>query len=91
MRPGCRPAAGQDLVARPTGATAHGPYKMPLWPLPPLLALACLVYIFTKQTSLLLWVTVITIGIGLLHWAVVIWPQRGKAWNLRHGAIGEDT
>ena len=35
---------------------------MPLWPLPPILALASLGYIFTKQTSLLLWVTLITIG-----------------------------
>ncbi len=79
------------LVARPTGATAHGPYKMPAWPLPPVLALICLIYIFTKQTSLLLWVTLITIGIGLLYWAVVIWPQRGKAWNLRHAPVDEDA
>jgi amino acid transporter len=27
------------LFARPTGATSHSPYKMPLWPLPPILAL----------------------------------------------------
>lgn len=79
------------LVARPTGATAHGPYKMPLWPLPPILALASLGYIFTQQTSLLLYVTLITIGIGLLYWAVVILPQRGKAWNLRHAALDQDA
>lgn len=79
------------LVARPTGATAHSPYKMPAWPLPPILALASLGYIFTKQASLLLYVTLLTIGIGLLYWAVVIWPQRGKAWNLRHPALDEDA
>jgi len=79
------------LFARPTGATAHSPYKMPLWPLPPILALASLAYIFTKQTSLLLNVTLITIGIGLLYWAVVILPQRGKAWNLRHAALDQDA
>ena len=77
------------LVARPTGATAHSPYKMPLWPLPPILALASLGYIFTKQTSLLLWVTLITIGIGLLYWLVVIFPQRGRAWNLREAVVDE--
>jgi amino acid transporter len=77
------------LFARPTGATAHSPYKMPLWPLPPILALASLGYVFTKQTSLLLQVTLITIGIGLVYWAVVILPQRGKAWNLRHAALDE--
>jgi amino acid transporter len=82
------------LFARPTGATAHSPYKMPLWPLPPLLALICLGYIFTKQTSLLVWVTLITIGIGLAYWLAVIFPQRGRAWTLRHAvldeAIGQD-
>jgi amino acid transporter len=79
------------LFARPTGASAHSPYKMPLWPLPPILALISLGYIFTKQTSLLLYVTLITIGIGLLYWAVVILPQRGKAWNLRHAALDTDA
>lgn len=78
------------LVARPTGATAHGPYKMPLWPLPPLLALAALGYIFTQQTSLLLRVTLITIAIGLVYWALVLLPQRGRAWNLRDAAVDED-
>ena len=83
------------LFARPTGATAHSPYRMPLWPLPPILALVCLAYIFTKQTSLLLWVTLITVGIGLAYWLVVIFPQRGRAWILRDAprddvAVGQD-
>jgi amino acid transporter len=77
------------LVARSTGATAHSPYKMPLWPLPPLLALISVGYIFTKQTALLVWVTLITIGIGLAYWLVVIFPQRGRAWTLRHAVLDE--
>jgi len=77
------------LFARPTGATANSPYKMPLWPLPPILALVSLGYIFTKQTALLLWVTLITIGIGVVYWLVVIYPQRGRAWNLREAVFDE--
>ena len=77
------------LFARPTGAIAHSPYTMPLWPLPPILALISLGYIFTKQASLLLWATLITIGIGLAYWLVVIFPQRGRAWTLRHAALDE--
>jgi amino acid transporter len=77
------------LLARPTGATAHSPYKMPLWPLPPLLALICLGYIFTKQTSLLVSVSLITMGIGLAYWLVVIFPKRGRAWTLRHAVLDE--
>ncbi|HTZ91637.1 MAG TPA: APC family permease [Streptosporangiaceae bacterium] len=78
------------LFARPTGATANSPYKMPLWPLPPILALASLGYVFTEQTGLLLKVTLITVAIGLLYWAVVILPQKGRAWNLREAAIDEE-
>lgn len=79
-----------SLVARPTGATGHGSYKMPLWPLPPVLALGALGYVFTQQTSLLLRVTLITMAIGLVYWALVIFPQRGKAWNLLDAA-GDET
>ena len=63
------------LVARPVGATAHGSYRMPLWPLPPLLALASLGYVFTQQTRPLLEATLITISIGFVYWAVVILPS----------------
>lgn len=71
------------IVARPTGATAASSYKMPWWPLPPVLALGSLGYVFTQQTSLLLKVTLITMGVGLVYWALVILPQRGRAWSLR--------
>jgi amino acid transporter len=74
------------LVARPTGATKDSPYRMKLWPLPPLLALAALGYVFTQQTSLLLRTTLITMGIGLVYWLVVIMPQKGKAWQIMDAA-----
>jgi amino acid transporter len=71
------------IVGRATGATAASPYRMPAWPLPPVLAIAALVYITTKQTQKSLLVTGITMLVGLVYWAVVIWPQKGRAWNLR--------
>lgn len=71
------------LVGRATSATDHSPYRMPWWPLPPVLAIAALVYITTKQTHKSLVVTGVTMLIGLVYWAIVIWPQKGKAWNLR--------
>jgi amino acid transporter len=79
------------LVARPTGATRDGAYKMPLWPLPPLLALAALGYVFTQQTALLLEVTLITMGIGLVYWAIVLLPQKGRAWTLRDAPVEEEA
>jgi amino acid transporter len=78
------------LVARPTGATARSPYKMPLWPLPPLLALAALGYVFTQQTRLLLEVTLITMAIGLVYWLVIIRPQHGRAWTMKQPPIDEE-
>lgn len=71
------------LVGRITGATDGSPYRMPLWPVPPLLALAALVYVTTQQTSTALIVTGATIGIGLVYWAIYILPQGGRAWSLR--------
>jgi amino acid transporter len=74
------------LVGRATGATEGSPYRMKWWPVPPLLALAALGYVFAQQTRLLLTVTLITMAIGLVYWAVVIYPQKGKAWQLLHPA-----
>lgn len=71
------------LVGRWTGATDKSPYRMPWWPIPPILALLALVYVTTQQTTLALEVTGATIAIGLVYWAVVILPQRGRAWNLK--------
>ena len=78
------------IVGRATGATAASPYRMPAWPLPPVLAIAALVYITTKQTQKSLLVTGITMLVGLVYWAVVIWPQKGRAWNLRDPILDQD-
>lgn len=78
------------IVGRATGATAHSPYRMPAWPLPPVLAIAALVYITTKQTQKSLVVTGVTMLIGLLYWAIVIRPQKGRAWNLKDPILDQD-
>jgi amino acid transporter len=79
------------IAARLTGATSHGSYRMPLWPAAPVLALASLGYVFTQQTALLLQVTLITMGIGLVYWLLVIRPQKGKAWNLLHASADDSS
>ena len=78
------------LVGRMTGATDHSPYRMPAWPLPPILAIVSLVYITTKQTHKSLEVTGITMLIGLIYWAIVIYPQKGRAWNLKDPILDHD-
>lgn len=71
------------LVGRATGATSDSPYKMPFWPLPPLLAIGALVYVTTKQTHTALVVTGVTIAIGVIYYLIVLLPQGDKAWLMR--------
>ena len=75
------------LIARPLGATNHGPYRMPLWPLPPVLALLALVYVATQQPQNLLIITGVELLIGLAWWALVVLPQRGRAWTLKQPSL----
>jgi hypothetical protein len=85
-------AANETICSR-ASSTIGAPeitYRMPLWPLPPVLAIAALGYITTKQTHTALRVTGITALIGLVYWAVVIWPQRGRAWNLKAPIFDRD-
>ena len=79
------------LVGRMVGATDHSPYKMPLWPVAPVLALLALVYITTQQTQTALLVTGATILIGIVYWAIVILPQRGRAWTLLQPVLDEEA
>jgi amino acid transporter len=78
------------LIARPLGATSHGPYRMPLWPLPPVLAILSLVYVATQQPKNLLAITGVELLIGLVWWALVVLPQRGRAWTLKQPSLDID-
>jgi amino acid transporter len=71
------------LVGRMTGATDQSPYRMPYWPLPPILALAATGYVATQQTETALLVTGVTIAIGLIYWAIFIFPRSNERWNLK--------
>jgi len=71
------------LVGRISGATANAPYRMPLWPLPPILGFLGTGYVALQQTTQSLLVAGATVVIGLVYWAVVILPQGGRAWTLR--------
>jgi amino acid transporter len=75
------------IVGRAQGATRRGPYQMPLWPLAPILSVVALIYIAAQQQGNLLLITVAEMAIGLVWWAVVILPQRGKAWVLKEPAL----
>jgi amino acid transporter len=78
------------LVGRAVGASDHSPYRMPFWPVPPILALLALGYITVQQSQTALLVTGGTIIIGLVYWAIFIYPKRGRAWTLLQPARDPD-
>lgn len=79
------------LVGRANGATADSPYKMPAWPLPPIIALAALVYITFEQTLTAWEVTGVTALIALGYYAIYLWPRRGHAWRMHLSVLEEVT
>jgi amino acid transporter len=79
------------LVAPLTRATEHSPYRMPAWPLPPILAAVGLIYVTTKQTDDALRVTAITIVLGLAYWLVYLMPRRGRAWTTPDPVLDVDN
>ena len=79
------------LVAPLTQATHHSPYRMPAWPVPPILAAVGLIYVTTKQTGDALRVTAITIILGLAYWLVYLMPRRGRAWTTPDPVLDVDN
>ncbi|WP_062200966.1 APC family permease [Demequina salsinemoris] len=66
-------------------AGREGGYRMPLFPLPPIVVLAIMAYvtyqiIASDPTPLL--VSVVAIVLGVLWYALFIHPQRGERWTL---------
>jgi hypothetical protein len=55
-------------------------WRMPLWPVLPVLLIAVLGYVLTRQeTSYLLWTGGIT-AVATLYWALYLRPRRATRW-----------
>lgn len=79
-----------SLVGRSSGAVGNGHYRMPGWPIPPLIALGALVYITTEQTAIALTVTGLTALISIIYYVVYLLPRRGTAWEMRMPILHDD-
>lgn len=76
---------GCALRLRRTGAAASRGYRMPLWPLPPLLLIAGMVYVCwtaARDTPSQLAVSLCTMAVGILYYFGFIHPRRGERWTL---------
>ena len=59
------------------------PYRMPLWPLPPILALAMMVYIMTQQETRYLCATLVVALVSLAYYLLCVARQPGKRWLIK--------
>jgi amino acid transporter len=73
------------LRVRGAAATARTGYRMPLWPLPPLVVLGIMAYVLyqnitTDITPLV--VSLVTLMIGVAWYFLFVHPRRGERWTL---------
>ncbi|MHB8399663.1 MAG: APC family permease [Candidatus Limnocylindrales bacterium] len=70
------------LVSRMRQASLPRPYRMPFWPVPPLIALVGTIVAITQQkTSDLLIVGAIVV-IGLIYYFLFLEPRKDRYWNM---------
>jgi amino acid transporter len=68
------------LVSRIRDKDATRPSRMPLWPLPPVLALIGIIIAITQQTARDIWIVVILFAVGLVYYYVFLHRSRHDRW-----------
>ena len=61
---------------------ATRPYKMPLWPLPPLVALVGTIWTLCLQSWSDLLITAAILGVALVYYYAYLLPRRGTHWEM---------
>lgn len=80
------------LRLRRPGARTSAGYRMPLWPLPPIVVIAMMAYVtYQLAVSALsqLIVAAATIVVGIVYYYGFIHPRRGERWQLAEPIIEE--
>jgi amino acid transporter len=71
------------LVSRIQQKDLPRPYRMPFWPVPPLIALVGTVVAITQQKTLDLEIVAGIIIVGLIYYFLYLAPRRDTNWNMR--------
>jgi amino acid transporter len=74
------------LVSRVRQRHLDRPSKMPLWPVPPVIALAGVVVCLTKQKGSDLWLCAGIFAAALLYYFLFVRPRSGRYWTVS-GAV----
>jgi amino acid transporter len=70
------------IVSRMQQANLPRPYRMPFWPVPPLIALVGTVIAITQQKQLDLVIVGAIVVIGLIYYFVFLEPRKDRYWNM---------
>ena len=73
------------IVGRRNGTTAHTHYKMPLWPLAPVLVIITLVYVTYQLWQSNPWqvtIAVIALGLGYVYYYLYLYSRRATRWTM---------
>jgi amino acid transporter len=70
------------LVSRVRQRHLERPSRMPLWPLPPVIALAGVVVVLAKQKGSDLWLCAGIFAAALLYYFLFVRPRPGRYWTV---------
>jgi len=74
--------AASALVSRIQQANLPRPYRMPFWPVPPLIALVGTVVAITQQKTLDLVIVGVIVVIGIAYYFLFLEPRKDQHWNM---------
>jgi len=60
----------------------HRPFRMPLWPIPPILALAGVVIALTQQKGTDLLGAAAIFGVAAIYYFAFVRPRSDRYWNI---------
>ncbi|HEY8800770.1 MAG TPA: APC family permease, partial [Candidatus Limnocylindrales bacterium] len=70
------------LVSRVQQANLPRPYRMPFWPVPPIIALVGTVVAITQQKTLDLVIVGVIAVVGLVYYFVFLEPRKDRYWSM---------
>ena len=79
------------IVSRLKDRERPRPYRMPLWPLPPLLAFVALAYVIFQQSAKDLWIAAITIALSLGYYFGYLARRPQERWLMKEAPVDADA
>jgi amino acid transporter len=73
------------IVGRVNGTSSHAHYKMPLWPLAPVVVILSLAYVTYQLWQGNAWQVIIAAGalaVGYAYYYIYLYPQRATRWTM---------